>query len=98
MAREKGWTGRRKQPAAGQHPCMAEGCSAAIPSTKAFCIGHWNLIPQPLQRRLYDAYGDWARGLDPEADKLRAVQAECMVAIADAERQGHVPKNRNNRG
>ena len=60
------------------HQCPISGCEPVEDDTKLICRRHWAMVPKPLQRAVYRAYGN-GRGLGSTA-LLRAQDAAIRAA------------------
>lgn len=58
------------------HECPAPGCVLRVRFDRLACIGHWRLIPGPVQRRLLREFRDnfgHESYFEARADCLRAL-------------------------
>lgn len=53
--------------------CPFNGCTTMIPPDKFACGKHWFSLNHGQQRRVYQCYGDWAKGAI-SGDDLRRIQ------------------------
>lgn len=74
------------------HPCAADGCRAACPTSHFMCVAHWRMVPAPLQRLVRDAYRAWRRSVSIRRDVhviaararlLRSAQEQAEAAVRE---------------
>lgn len=50
-------TATARQPHGGLHPCSV--CGKPVPRGRLMCAPHWRLVPLPLQREVWAAWGSF---------------------------------------
>jgi hypothetical protein len=63
------------------HPCPIRRCPREVPDHLLMCGAHWRMVPGPMRRAVWAAYGPHGEGLGTPA--LRAAQLAAIGSVDD---------------
>lgn len=71
-----------------EHHCHAEKCEKSVKPELLMCLGHWRMVPKPLQRAIWKAYRPGQCDTKTPSLEWLAAARSAITTVAKKESEG----------